>query len=67
MLKDCSHIFYRAPGRNKHVFFGGKTPLFQKDDSRLRNIPFPTKRATFKEVKRIYNTLSTIDYYGRQL
>ncbi|KAK6617860.1 hypothetical protein RUM43_014089 [Polyplax serrata] len=65
VLKQCSLLIYRATGPwNRSILFGGKNPPLAKTDKRLRNIPFPTKRATFKEVQRVYQILSNIEIYG---
>ncbi|XP_034033794.1 ankyrin repeat and zinc finger domain-containing protein 1 isoform X2 [Thalassophryne amazonica] len=64
-LKEASAIFIRAPSYNKTIFFGGRTPLLAKRDSRIRTLPFPTRRATFHEVQRVHELLSTIQLYGK--
>lgn len=64
-LNDCSHIFYRAAGRNVRALCGKKKPLFLKEDVRLRNIPFPTNKASFQEVVKVHTKLSTILCHGR--
>ena len=51
-LATCDIIFFRAASGNRQVLFGGKEPPLDRKDPRLRSIPFPTKRATFAEVKR---------------
>jgi len=64
---NSSVILYRAVGRyNRMVLFGGKNPPFSKNDIRLRRLPFPTRKATFTEVKRVYDILSTIEIYGKR-
>lgn len=63
-LQKCSCIFYRAPSFNRVALFRGKNPPFKKNDPRLRNIPFPTRRATFNEVQRVYRLLSTLECFG---
>ncbi|XP_044728414.1 ankyrin repeat and zinc finger domain-containing protein 1-like [Chrysoperla carnea] len=64
-IKNSSIIFYRAVGpHNRFVLFGGKSPPLDKNDSRLRTIPFATRRATYKEVKRVHSILSSIEVYG---
>ena len=63
-LKKADLIFYRASNSaNKMVLFGGG--LIDKKDQRLRTVPFPTKRATFNEVKRIHETLSSVQLHGK--
>ncbi|XP_014477833.1 PREDICTED: ankyrin repeat and zinc finger domain-containing protein 1-like [Dinoponera quadriceps] len=64
-ISNSTLILYRAVGPfNRTVLFGGKNPPLDKNDSRLRPLPFPTRRATFKEVKRVYDILSTMEIYG---
>ncbi|KAJ8867608.1 hypothetical protein PR048_031410 [Dryococelus australis] len=63
-IGQCELIFHRAVGHNRNVLFGGRNPLLNKADPRLRTIPFPTRRATFSEVKRIHDVLSTLEVYG---
>lgn len=64
-IDNSSLILYRAVGPyNRTVLFGGKNPPLDKSDSRLRPLPFPTRRATFSEVKRVYDVLSTMEIYG---
>lgn len=64
-IKTSSLIFIRAVGpHNRYVLFGGKNPPMDKNDQRLRTVPFATRRATFKEVKRVYDILSSIEVYG---
>lgn len=64
-INSSSLILYRAVGPyNRTILFGGKNPPLDKNDSRLRPVPFPTRRATFSEVKRVYDILSTMEIYG---
>ncbi|CAN7997022.1 unnamed protein product [Ixodes hexagonus] len=65
-LQKCSAVFYRAPGANRIVLFSGKNPPFKKSDPRLRPIPFPTNRATYKEVLRVHKLLSTVECFGSE-
>ncbi|XP_022596668.1 ankyrin repeat and zinc finger domain-containing protein 1 [Seriola dumerili] len=64
-LKEASAIFVRAPSYNKTIFFGGRAAPLDKKDPRIRTLPFPTRRATFREVQRVHEVLSTIHVYGR--
>lgn len=65
-LKSCNLIFIRAVGPgNRSVLFGGKTPPLDKLDSRIRSIPFPTRRATYNEVKRVLGMLSFVEEHGK--
>ncbi|KAJ8667303.1 hypothetical protein QAD02_008965 [Eretmocerus hayati] len=64
-IKNSSLILYRAVGPfNRTVLFGGKNAPIDKNDPRLRPLPFPTRRATFSEVKRVYDILSNMEIYG---
>ncbi|XP_014242282.1 ankyrin repeat and zinc finger domain-containing protein 1-like isoform X2 [Cimex lectularius] len=63
-INKCDLIFYRAVGRgNSGVLFSGTHPLCVKSDPRLRKIPFTTNRATFNEVKRVHEMLSSAFIY----
>ncbi|XP_077435760.1 tRNA endonuclease ANKZF1 [Vanacampus margaritifer] len=64
-LKEASAVFVRAPSYNKTIFFGGRTSPLDKKDTRIRNVPFATRRATFREVQRVHNVLSTVHVYGK--
>ncbi|XP_071323139.1 tRNA endonuclease ANKZF1 isoform X2 [Trachinotus anak] len=64
-LKEASAIFVRAPNYNKTIFFGGRAAPLDKKDPRIRTLPFPTRRATFREAQRVHEVLSTIHVYGR--
>ncbi|GCC41396.1 hypothetical protein chiPu_0025089, partial [Chiloscyllium punctatum] len=65
-LQTASAIFIRAPSYNKNIFFSGKEPVLDRTDSRLRSIPFLTRRATFKEVKRVHAILSSVEIYASE-
>lgn len=64
-LASCDKIFIRAPGGNKRLFLHGKSPPFNKDDERVRMVPFPTRRPTLNEVRRVFEMLSSIECYGK--
>ena len=59
-LDQCSLIFVRAVSGNKKILF---SKILNKNDSRLVTIPFPPRRATFKEVKRVHEVLMTIELH----
>lgn len=63
-LKQASAIFVRASRYNKTIFFGGRAPLLDKKDPRFHTLPFATRRATFREVQKVHEVLSTIHVYG---
>ncbi len=65
-VDEASCIFIRTPKYSKGVLIGdgkgGKAP-FVRGDPRLREIPFPTRRPTLKEVQVIHTKLAAI-YVG---
>ncbi|XP_045167402.2 ankyrin repeat and zinc finger domain-containing protein 1-like [Mercenaria mercenaria] len=63
-IQSCDRIFLRAPSFNRKIFFSGKSPPLNKDDERIRLIPFQTRRPTFNEVRRVYEMLASIECYG---
>ena len=64
-FNQCQLVFYRATSGNKKVLFGAKDSAIEKNDDRLRSIPFQTRRATFKEVKRVHELLNKVDVLGK--
>lgn len=64
-LKEASAIFVRAPSYNRTIFFGSRTAPLSKKDPRVRTLPFATRRATFREVQRVHEVLSTVHVYGK--
>jgi len=64
-LKECQLIFYRATSSNKNALFSDRNKILNKNDPRLRTIPFPTKRATFNEVKRVHEMLSKVTFHEK--
>ncbi|XP_047112959.1 ankyrin repeat and zinc finger domain-containing protein 1-like [Schistocerca piceifrons] len=63
-LEACDLVLYRAVGHNRNILFGGRNALLDKTDPRLRTIPFATRRATFKELLRVHDLLSSVEMYG---
>ncbi|XP_023193007.1 ankyrin repeat and zinc finger domain-containing protein 1 isoform X2 [Xiphophorus maculatus] len=64
-LNRASAVFVRAPSYNKAIFFGGRGGPLQKNDLRVRSLPIATRRATFREVQRVHEVLSTVQVYGK--
>ncbi|XP_034982843.1 tRNA endonuclease ANKZF1 isoform X1 [Zootoca vivipara] len=64
-LQGAECIFLRAPRTNRARFFGSKNGPLQRDDPRIRGIPFSTRRATFHEVQRVHGVLSSVQVYGK--
>ncbi|KAG6930246.1 ankyrin repeat and zinc finger domain containing 1 [Chelydra serpentina] len=64
-LQAAQRIFLRAPRANRALFFGGRSPPLHKGDPRVCNIPFSTRRATFREVLRVHAALATLQVYGK--
>ena len=65
-LASCDLVFHRASSNNSRALFGGRRPGLTRGDPRLRNIPFPTKRATFKEVKRVQEVLARVEVLTKE-
>ena len=65
-LASCDLIFHRAASNNSRALFGGRRPGLTRGDPRLRNIPFPTKRATLKEVKRVQEVLARVEVLTKE-
>ncbi|XP_053609912.1 tRNA endonuclease ANKZF1-like isoform X2 [Plodia interpunctella] len=62
-LAGCALVLYRAVGaHNLSALFGRGAPL-ARDDARLRPLPFPTKKPTFKEVRRVHETVASVEVY----
>ncbi|XP_059198970.1 tRNA endonuclease ANKZF1 isoform X2 [Centropristis striata] len=64
-LQEASAVFVRAPSYNKSIFFGGRAAPLDKKDPRVHTLPFPTRRATFREAQRVHEVLSTVHVYGK--
>ncbi|XP_043104994.1 LOW QUALITY PROTEIN: ankyrin repeat and zinc finger domain-containing protein 1 [Puntigrus tetrazona] len=64
-LKEASAVFLRAPSYNKTIFFGGRGAPLDKKDQRVRVLPFATRRATFREIQRVFDLLSTLHIYQK--
>ena len=63
-FKLCQLVFYRATASNRNKLFGANSSVITRNDQRLRNIPFQTRRPTFKEVKRVHDLLSRVEIVG---
>ncbi|XP_024142335.1 ankyrin repeat and zinc finger domain-containing protein 1 [Oryzias melastigma] len=64
-INKASAIFVRVPSYIRSIFFGGRAAPLDKKDPRIRTLPFATRRATFREVQRVHEMLSTVHVYGR--
>ncbi|XP_051564782.1 ankyrin repeat and zinc finger domain-containing protein 1 isoform X2 [Myxocyprinus asiaticus] len=64
-LKEANAIFLRAPSYNKTIFLGGRGAPLDKKDRRVRVFPFATRRATFSEIQRVFDLLSTLHVYHK--
>ncbi|KAG6546346.1 hypothetical protein Mapa_012387 [Marchantia paleacea] len=61
-LRSASHIFVYAPSANGQALFGGENAPLDRNDPRLRRIPFTTRRPTFKEAQRVFRVLASVTY-----
>ncbi|KAJ8255325.1 hypothetical protein GJAV_G00203590 [Gymnothorax javanicus] len=64
-IREADAIFLRAPSYNRSIFFRGRAAPLEKKDPRVRSLPFATRRATFREVTRVFETLSSLHVYGK--
>lgn len=62
LLKTTDLIFISSGKTDRTTFFGGKTPVLQPGDKRLRRIPFATFRPTFEELCRVRSDLSSVRF-----
>eukprot|EP01102_Stenamoeba_stenopodia_P004447 TRINITY_DN14758_c0_g1_i1.p1 TRINITY_DN14758_c0_g1~~TRINITY_DN14758_c0_g1_i1.p1 ORF type:complete len:393 (+),score=93.21 TRINITY_DN14758_c0_g1_i1:49-1227(+) len=63
-IETSDFVFLHAPYHTRACFFGGDSAadsVLKVGDPRIRSIPFQTKRPTFAEVTRVWQTFSTIE------
>lgn len=59
-INEASAIFVRAPKHMRKAFTSGKNCPLSATDKRLRQVPFMTRRPTFKEVKKVHSQLAAV-------
>lgn len=59
-ISEASAIFVRAPKHLRKAFTSGKNCPLNHSDKRIRQIPFMTRRPTFKEVRSVHSQLATL-------
>ncbi|XP_018018038.1 ankyrin repeat and zinc finger domain-containing protein 1 [Hyalella azteca] len=65
LLQCCHLIFTRVSRRKRSLLFrSGKSCLIDPSDTRLRNIPFSTRKPTFAELKRVHGLLAEVRVHG---
>ena len=64
-LHDCDRIFLKSPSYNKGLYFSGKNSPLTRSDTRIRQIPFVTRRPTFSELHRVHEILAAVHSYGK--
>ena len=52
--------FVNAPGANSAALYSGRDPPLTRNNPRIRSVPFPTRRPTFSETKRVVAQLLTV-------
>ncbi|KAI9260565.1 hypothetical protein BDA99DRAFT_572655 [Phascolomyces articulosus] len=57
-IKESEHVFVHAPSNNRKVVYGYEDAILTRDTT--QNIPFPTRRPTLNEVRRVFIELSTL-------
>jgi len=65
-LDKCNLVFMKIPPYKMGIFTGGKNPIFAKKDSRIRQVPFRTKKPSFNEIVRIHTELYSITWYDKE-
>lgn len=59
-IAKCNLIFLQTPVSTRGWFMTGKGAVLSAGDTRVRRVPFPTKRPTLKEILRVYAKLSAV-------
>ncbi|ORY96273.1 hypothetical protein BCR43DRAFT_563626 [Syncephalastrum racemosum] len=54
-LIDSEFIFVHAPSNNRKVLFNYEDAVLNpRDNSRIKSVPFPTRRPTLNEIRRVF-------------
>ncbi|CAO3594068.1 unnamed protein product [Absidia cylindrospora] len=53
-------VFVQAPSGNKKIIYGYDGAVLRKDNPRIHNMPFTTRRPTLSELRRVYLELTTL-------
>eukprot|EP00761_Pharyngomonas_kirbyi_P007951 gb/GECH01007962.1/.p1 GENE.gb/GECH01007962.1/~~gb/GECH01007962.1/.p1 ORF type:complete len:319 (+),score=80.31 gb/GECH01007962.1/:1-957(+) len=61
-ISEANAIFLHSPGRNSNLFFYSGSPLSRKD-TRIRGVPFSTRKPTLSEVKKSFQELATVEIF----
>ena len=77
-LRQCEVVWLYAPGANRRLFFGRAVAKVEekggvkevdvgwdRNDQRIRGVPFSVYRPTFAEVQRVHKQLTTIEFIDR--
>lgn len=59
-IADSEFIFVHAPSNNRKVVFGYEEAVLDRANPRVKTIPFPTRRPTLNEVRRVFIELSSL-------
>ncbi|KAI8093888.1 uncharacterized protein BX664DRAFT_358263 [Halteromyces radiatus] len=59
-IDQSEMVFIHAPSGNKKIIYGYDNAVLRKDDPKIHNIPFTTRRPTLNELRRIYLELTTL-------
>ena len=66
LLAECSLILMAAPGSNGQTLFSSDAGVLDKKDSRVRKVPFVTRRPTLSETRRVMRVLLTLYSWPEQ-
>ncbi|ORZ24070.1 hypothetical protein BCR42DRAFT_402190 [Absidia repens] len=53
-------VFVQAPSGNKKIIYGYDGAVLQKENPKIHNMPFTTRRPTLSELRRVYLELTTL-------
>jgi hypothetical protein len=62
IVASAALIFVSASKTDTRTLFGGADAPLRRDDSRVRRVPFATRRPTFNETRRVVGKLSVVNF-----
>lgn len=59
-IEASEFVFLHAPSNNKKIVFGYEGAVLSRENSKIRNVPFTTRRPTLNEIRRVFIELCTL-------
>ncbi|KAI8337712.1 hypothetical protein BC941DRAFT_426002 [Chlamydoabsidia padenii] len=59
-IDQSEFVIIHAPSGNKKIIYGYDGAILQKDNPKICNVPFTTRRPTLSELRRVYLELTTL-------